>query len=156
MNCSWVSSSSVLSAIYWGISLSSCCSAVTYSRLAPLVTPTPPSSLYCCHKSVSRISAAAKNRKMAASPLCRLPLASSAKADSLSGRSAETKDAAPATATPFLKNERRPDGFCEQLGETGRVIGNSLIFFVRDSKQCSTLAENYIRLVCAFDSVNLI
>src|SRR6266550_2610970 len=33
----------------------------------------PPSSLYCCHKSASMISAAARNRRMSASPTVRLP-----------------------------------------------------------------------------------
>src|SRR5437588_11495868 len=35
----------------------------------------PPSSLYCCHASVSMISAADKNRKMSASPWLRMPSA---------------------------------------------------------------------------------
>src|SRR5207248_2985891 len=35
----------------------------------------PPSSLYCCHKSASMISAAARNRRMSASPTVRSTLA---------------------------------------------------------------------------------
>src|SRR5256886_8204253 len=35
----------------------------------------PPSSLYCCHKSASMISAAARNRRISASPRVRPPLA---------------------------------------------------------------------------------
>src|SRR6266481_4306973 len=35
----------------------------------------PASSLYCCHKSVSMISAAARNRRIASSPAVRPPLA---------------------------------------------------------------------------------
>src|SRR5438874_12938552 len=35
----------------------------------------PPSSLYCCHKSASMSSAAARNRRISASPRVRPPLA---------------------------------------------------------------------------------
>src|ERR1700730_17555205 len=54
-NASWLSSSSVLSAMYWGMSASRFDSAALYAVLPPL---TPPSSLYCSHRSLSMISAA--------------------------------------------------------------------------------------------------
>src|SRR5256885_8540081 len=71
----------------------------------------PPSSLYCCHRSVSRISAAARNLRIDASPLDREPLLSSrswANTDELSDSSPAPMVAAPATANPFFMNERRP------------------------------------------------
>src|SRR6266511_6326106 len=64
----------------------------------------PASSLYCCHRSVSMISAAAKNRRIAASPRVRPPLARAGGA-SVSSRPAP-RVAAP-TAAPFAKKERR-------------------------------------------------
>src|SRR5262245_4365986 len=68
----------------------------------------PASSLYCTQKSVSMISAAAANLSMAASPLSRLPLASSwAKTVELSRNRLEAIVAAPAAANPFFRNERR-------------------------------------------------
>src|SRR6476646_2924369 len=62
----------------------------------------PASSLYCCHMSVSRISAAARKRRIAASPFVRPPLAP---ATAVSANPAPT---APAPiAAPFSKNDRR-------------------------------------------------
>src|SRR6476660_8067800 len=65
--------------MYCDMSLSSTSSARTYAGL-PLPPGTsaswiPPSSLYCCHKSASMSSAAASNRRIAASPAVRPPLA---------------------------------------------------------------------------------
>src|SRR5690348_8865225 len=62
--------------MYWAMSLSRFCRAAVYALL-PLppgtsLSWTPPSSLYCCQKSVSRISAAATNRRIASSPFVRL------------------------------------------------------------------------------------
>src|SRR5229473_1661215 len=66
----------------------------------------PPSSLYCCQRSVSRISAAARNLRMAASPGVRPLLFASAKADtSFSNRPPPTVPAP--TASPVSRNERR-------------------------------------------------
>src|SRR5262252_10435751 len=73
----------------------------------------PPSSLYCCQKSVSRVSSAARNRRMAASPGVRPPLALSAKAGTPAANSpAPTVPAAP-TASPLRKKERRLLACCE-------------------------------------------
>src|SRR4051794_40989775 len=63
----------------------------------------PASSLYCCHRSVSISSAAARKRRMAASPLVRPLLARAADA---SAKSPPAPIAAPATA-PLTKSERR-------------------------------------------------
>src|SRR5712691_9201153 len=70
----------------------------------------PPSSLYCCHRSVSRVSAAARNLRIAASPGVRRPDFSSGallRAKSPSPSRAAPQVAAPAANVPFLKNERR-------------------------------------------------
>src|ERR1700694_58210 len=114
MNVKWVNSSSVLSWMYWSMSPSSWLRASWYGPL-PLPPGTslswiPPSSLYCCHRSVSRISAAAKNLRIAASPFVSLPLLSSSwsKPGTLPASSPEALTvAAPAAAIPFLKNARR-------------------------------------------------
>src|SRR5947209_1902938 len=74
----------------------------------------PPSSLYCCHRSLSRISTAARNRRMAASPRVR-PLPSSVEAGTpLASAKAGTplaSSAAPATVRPVaaapLSTDRR-------------------------------------------------
>src|SRR5882724_6934001 len=63
----------------------------------------PPSSLYCCHKSVSMISAAARNRRMDASPDVRPPLALAVGA--LANSPAPMVPAP--TASDFPKKERR-------------------------------------------------
>src|SRR3954453_2114549 len=64
----------------------------------------PASSLYCCQRSASMISAAARNRRIAVSPRVSLPLASAA------GGSANSRPTAvvptPSVA-PFTTNERR-------------------------------------------------
>src|SRR6266487_5627194 len=64
----------------------------------------PPSSLYCCQRSVSSVSSAARNRRIAPSPGVRPPLAR-AFGGSANSRPAPTV-AAPATA-PLSKKERR-------------------------------------------------
>src|SRR5437588_3191491 len=79
MNDAWLASSSALSWMYWGMSPSSFFRALTYGVL-PLppgtsLSWTPPSSLYCCQRSLSMISAAARNRRMATSPGVTSPLA---------------------------------------------------------------------------------
>src|ERR1019366_3369130 len=75
MNVKCVNSSSVLSWMYCAMSESSTARAAVYA-LFPLppgtsLSWTPPSSLYCCQKSVSRISAAERNRRIASSPSVR-------------------------------------------------------------------------------------
>src|SRR6516165_10445241 len=70
----------------------------------------PPSSLYCCQKSVSRISAAARNLKIAASPLLSLD------EDGLSARALTAPPSGPKpaptpTATPLAMNARRERPF---------------------------------------------
>src|SRR6201996_9701103 len=72
-----------------------------YAGLPPF---TPPSSLYCSHRSASISSAAARNRRIAMSPLARALLAAIA---SLANRALPGTAAAAATPTP-LKNDRRP------------------------------------------------
>src|SRR3989441_10284805 len=67
----------------------------------------PPSSLYCCHRSVSSISAADRNRRMAISPLVRLALLSSAKTGNPLASIPAPMIPAPPTASPLLKKERR-------------------------------------------------
>src|SRR5437773_3077067 len=63
----------------------------------------PASSLYCCQRSDSRISAAARKRRIAASPSVRPPLASAA---AVSANSPAPTAPAP-TAAPLSKNDRR-------------------------------------------------
>src|SRR6266581_5267799 len=69
----------------------------------------PPSSLYCCHRSLSRISTAARNLRMATSPCVRLAFLSSAKDgnDNPFDNSPVPKSLAPPTTSPLLKKERR-------------------------------------------------
>src|SRR2546428_3688736 len=64
----------------------------------------PASSLYCCQRSVSMISAAARNRRIAASPWVRPPLASAS--DGSSNRPPAPRLAAP-TAAPLSRKDRR-------------------------------------------------
>src|SRR5882724_3780135 len=63
----------------------------------------PPSSLYCCHKSASMSSAAARNRRISASPRVRPPLALAARA--LANSPAPIVPAP--TASDLPKKERR-------------------------------------------------
>src|SRR5436305_14684289 len=79
----------------------------------------PPSSLYCCQRSVSRISAAERNRRIAASPLLSLLdvgfFASAVAADSKEARPAPTP-----TATPLATSERRLMPCCDSsVGPAG-------------------------------------
>src|SRR5712692_158495 len=67
----------------------------------------PPSSLYCCHASVSRISAAARNRRMAASPGVRPPLRSAARAADPSASSRPAAIVPAPSASPPSTKERR-------------------------------------------------
>ena len=97
----WLSSSSVLSEMYCGMSLSRFDSAAMYAGLPPF---TPPSSLYCCHRSVSINSIAASSRKIATSPAVIGRLAARA---SLANTAAPGTAATPASPTPF-RNDRRP------------------------------------------------
>src|SRR2546427_2121629 len=95
--------------MYCGMSSSSASSAPVYFAF-PLPPGTslswiPPSSLYCCHRSVSRISAAARNLRIAASPCVRPALPASARAGAPL-KSPETVAPAP-TASPVPKKERR-------------------------------------------------
>src|SRR3954470_14549132 len=63
--------------MYWFMSSSSTSTASVYASfpLPPGTSPSwmPASSLYCCQRSDSMISAAARNRRIAASPLVRRP-----------------------------------------------------------------------------------
>src|SRR6266566_303638 len=74
----------------------------------------PGSSWYCSHRSVSIISAAASQRRMAASPRVRWPLLDCARADgTFSKIAAPAVTAAPAT-TLFLRNARRLNAFLSE------------------------------------------
>src|SRR5262249_2040727 len=98
--------------MYCGISESSSSSAVVYGSL-PLPPGTssswmPPSSLYCCQRSVSRISRAARNLRIAASPLLKRRLGSSVTWLNTSLLSSSRPTAAEAAdAMPVLRIERR-------------------------------------------------
>src|SRR5216684_2489812 len=71
----------------------------------------PASSWYCSHRSLSIISAAASQRKIATSPRVRWPLLDCARADgTLPEIAAPAVTAAPAT-TLFFRNERRLRAF---------------------------------------------
>src|SRR4029077_495524 len=109
MNVKWLNSSSVLSWMYCGMSPSSSSNALVYGLL-PLPPGTslswmPPSSLYCCHRSVSRISAADRNLRMAASPWVSSPPPPSANA--AAARPSGPRVAPAPTASPVAKNDRR-------------------------------------------------
>src|SRR4051794_8239109 len=108
MKFAWLCSSSALSWMYWGMSLSSTERALVYG-LFPLPPGRsrswiPPSSLYCSHRSASRSSAAARNWRMATSPLVRPPSAEA-------GEGWASRRPAPMaptpTAAPLTRNERR-------------------------------------------------
>src|SRR5229473_5241662 len=108
MQVKWVNSSSVLSWIYWAMSLSSTARAAVYVGF-PLppgtsLSWTPPSSLYWTQKSVSSISAAAANRSNAASPGVISP-AAKAGVPSLNSHPAPIVPAP--TASDLPKKERR-------------------------------------------------
>src|ERR1700730_4316060 len=75
----------------------------------------PPSSLYCCHRSASMISAADRNLRMAASPCVRPALSSAANAVTPLASSPEPTVPAPA-ASPVSKKERR---LVKRLGSFG-------------------------------------
>ena len=103
MNVKWVNSSSVLSWTYCAMSESSSLSA-SVNALLPVPWGTswswiPHSSLYCCHRSVSRISAAARNRRMAASPVDRSPAPKAA--------GAADSEPTPSTVSPAPAMNRR-------------------------------------------------
>src|SRR5215469_12233564 len=102
--------------MYCGISESSSCSAFVYLSF-PLppgtsLSWTPPSSLYCCQKSVSRVSSAERKRRMAASPGVRPPLAPARVGTPLTKRAVPMAPAPP-TASPLRKKERRLVACCD-------------------------------------------
>src|ERR1700680_3188194 len=66
----------------------------------------PPSSVYCCHRSVSRISAAARNRRMAASPSVMPPPGTAPKAERPLDNN-PTPTVAALAAKLFFRKERR-------------------------------------------------
>src|SRR5437763_7348125 len=100
-------------------------------KLENSVSWTPPSSWYCNHRSVSMISAAARKRRMAASPRVRLPLRSSSPASARVASSVPALKAAPAIPIP-LRNERR-----------GVVLGNesTTCEFVEEGVFCDDTVE---------------
>ena len=108
MKVKWLISSSVLSWMYCAMSSSRTASASAYAGF-PLPPGTsrswmPASSLYCCQRSDSRISAAARNRRIAASPLGE----SAARHPPQQLSASNPAPTAPApTAAPLSKNDRR-------------------------------------------------
>src|SRR6266851_67205 len=140
MKVKWVNSSSVLSWIYWAMSLSSTGRAAVYCAL-PLPPGTslswmPPSSLYCCQKSVSRISAADRNRRMAASPGVRPPLSASAKAGTPLARRAAPMAPAPTAASPFRQHSVQ-----KRIHNFGKVIPVLV-------RACSLPDQVLLRTIC--------
>src|SRR5262245_43296980 len=86
----------------------------------------PPSSLYCCQASVSRISAAARNRRIAASPGVRPPLCALAKATGVLANTPLPMAAAPPNASPVRKKVRRLlalDCLVGLVGLVGGLVG---------------------------------
>src|SRR6266568_9606643 len=84
----------------------------------------PASSWYCSQRSVSIISAAASQRRMAASPRVRRPLLDCARADgTFSKIAAPAVTAAPAT-TLLLRNERRLNAFF-----SGKETSSPVVWF---------------------------
>src|SRR5262249_13417267 len=78
------------------------------------------SSQYCSHRSLSRISAARRNRRMDGSPRDSFPPESSspcANADKLPGKSPVPIVTAPATTIPFCRNRRRLAEFLRILSD---------------------------------------
>src|SRR5689334_22438728 len=95
--------------MYCAMSESSTATAAAYAGF-PLPPGTseswiPASSLYCCHRSVSRISSAARNRRIAASPLLREPVFAIALADC--SVSSDAPIAPAPTAALCSRNDRR-------------------------------------------------
>src|ERR1700733_14895465 len=74
-----------------------------------LLLPMPPSSAYCTHRSDSISSAAARKRRMAASPLLRYPLLCARAEVPWANKPAPTA-AAPPVRRPLFINERRSTG----------------------------------------------
>src|SRR5438270_5095815 len=102
----------------------------------------PQSSLYCCHISVSMISAADRNLKISASPWMRVPVAYAV----FRPLSNNVPPIVPApTASDFPKNERRlipPLGcvFGFSLGLEFFVLAEFIAFMPKDRQQrCRTL-----------------
>src|ERR1700730_10633635 len=136
----WLNSSSVLSLMYWGMSPSRIRRAVVYAALPPVgvgflpvaglaaskpLSPvTELSSQYCSQRSLSRISAAARNVRIAASPLVSLP-DSSPKAGLELDRSPAPTLAVPTGGSPFWMKERRSVAFLRRFVKS--FIG-SLLF----------------------------
>src|SRR5437773_10278677 len=71
----------------------------------------PPSSLYCCQRSVSRISAAARNRKIAASPFSSL-VEGGLSARALTALPNGPSPAPTPTAAPEARKARRLKPLC--------------------------------------------
>src|ERR1700674_3214311 len=160
---SWVSSSSVLSLMYWAISPSSCETAVVYGALPPVGVAgypgicllaradtsfpwMPANSVYCSQRSVSMISAAASQRRMAVSPRVRWLLPESASADgTFSKIAAPAVTAAPAT-TLFLRNERRLKAFFAEKEE----LSSPLVWFKFESV-CSGRLRDFMLLTSFAD-----
>src|SRR5580765_8111060 len=87
--------------MYCGMSSSMFSRALLYDSLPP---SSPPSSAYCIQRSVSRISAAARNRSIAMSPWLR-PLLAPAAAPA---KSEPGTTAVAPTSPALIRNDRRP------------------------------------------------
>src|SRR5882724_10434553 len=96
----------------------------------------PPSSLYCCHKSVSRISAAARNRRMAASPFVRPPPLSLSLSFALAVGAVENSPppmVPTPTASDVPKKERRLIELFKGLTLTSKLSSRVSTLFMADS-----------------------
>src|SRR5262245_12334289 len=87
----------------------------------------PPSSLYCCHKSASMSSAAARNRRMSASPRVRPPRRSVA-AVAFANRPAPMVPAPTASDVP--KKERLLTERFGGLGFDADVVSNDAVYLL--------------------------
>src|SRR5215469_1995498 len=109
----------------------------------------PPSSLYCCQKSVSRVSSADRNRRMAASPGVRPPLAPARVGTSLTSRAAPMAPAPP-TASPLRKKERRLVAWCDGCPVCAMIFPFCVFCAMIFSSSCLSMDERYTILdLCA-------
>src|SRR6266566_4480141 len=111
----------------------------------------PPSSLYCCHRSLSRISTAASNLRMATSPCVRLAFRSSAKAGNdnpLANSPAPMAPAPPATS-PLRKKERRLVASFDDCALCSMIFSRSWLSPSRGTRTYAcVLREQWIYIIC--------
>src|SRR4029077_11320362 len=83
--------------------------------------PTPPSSAYCVHRSLSTISAQAANCRSATSPFESLPVLDEVWAIPSVANSVPADNAAPAIPIPF-RNERRSTTRCQRASRSSVAV----------------------------------